>query len=76
MPRASDGREQHTAGGARGLEVSPRGFLEDQLVQRQVRHSSTETGVLTFKVPQTTRLVQLQAAVLPTPPVIGLFSDL
>ena len=53
--------------GAQGLPVSLSGFLENQLLQRQIGNSATETGVLTLKLLQTPGLVNLQAAILPTP---------
>ena len=54
-----------TVSGARGLPVSLSGFLENQLLQRQIGNSATETGVLTLKLLQTPGLVNLQAAIPP-----------
>ncbi len=59
--------------GAQGLPVSLSGFLENQLLQRQIGNSATETGVLTLKLLQTPGLVNLQAAMLPTPTIVILF---
>ena len=59
--------------GAQGLPVSLSGFLENQLPQRQIGNSATETGVLTSKLLQTPGLVNLQAAILPTPTILTLF---
>ena len=52
----------------RGLEVSLGGFLQNQLVQRQVRDSPTKPGILQLKILQSLHLVALQATILLPPP--------
>jgi len=66
-------RRQHgprTRGGARGLEVSPCGFLQDQLVQRQVRDRPAKPRVLSLQFLQPLDLIALQPAVLVAPAII------
>jgi len=46
---------------------------QDQLVQRQIRHRSTEPGVLGLQFLQPLHLVALQAAILIPPSIIGNF---
>ena len=46
---------QHSAGDARGLEVSLGGFLQDQFIQRQIGDGSPEMCVLPFSTRQRTR---------------------
>jgi hypothetical protein len=53
--------------GAKGSVISLGGFLQDQLVERQVRDRLTEPGVLLFKVLDPLDLVRLQAAILLAP---------
>ena len=53
--------------GARGLEVSPRRFLQDQLVQRQIRHRLAQPGILDLQLLQPLHLVELHAAILAPP---------
>ena len=54
----------------RGSEVSRGGFLQDQLLQRQIRYSASQPRILGLEVLQPFDLVALQAAVLLTPPII------
>ena len=63
-------RGPRTRGGARGIEGSPCSFLQDQLVQRQVRDRSTTARVLGFQLLQPLDLVTLQPAVLIAPAVV------
>ena len=53
-----------------GSEVSRGGFLQDQLLQREIRHRSSKTQVLGLEILQPLDLVALQAAVLLSPPVV------
>jgi hypothetical protein len=57
-------------GGARGLEVSPRSLLQDQLVQCQIGHCFAQPAVLELKVLQPLHLLNLQPAVLLTRAVL------
>src|SRR5207244_11427529 len=50
--------------------VSPSRLLQDQLVQRQVRHRTTKPSVLRLEILQALDLVALQAAELLAPAVI------
>src|SRR5690606_22843245 len=45
-------------------------FPQDQFVQRQLRYRLLQPFVLAFEILQPLGLVELQAAVLPAPPVI------
>ena len=54
-------------------QFSLSGFLENQLLYRQIGNSAAETGVLTLKLLQTPDLVNIQAAILSTPPIVTLF---
>src|SRR5262249_28586314 len=58
-------------GDARGLVVSPGCLLQDQLVQRQIRHRTAKPIVLRLEILQPPDLVALQAAELLPPPVVG-----
>jgi hypothetical protein len=49
-------------------------FLQDQLVQRQLRHC-LQTPVLPLKVLQAPHLIDLQPAIQATPPVLALLRD-
>jgi len=60
----------HTRGDVRGLEVSPRGFLQYQLVQRQVRDRPPKPRVLRLQLFQPLNLVALKPAILVTPAVV------
>jgi len=55
--------------GAPGLEVSPRGFFQNLLVQRQVRHRFLQPSVLDLKLLQMLGLVGFHPAVLIPPAV-------
>src|SRR2546421_1218183 len=57
-------------GNARGLEVSPGGLLQNELVQRQIRDRLAQPAVLEFKVLQALHLLALQPAELLAPPII------
>ena len=61
--------------GARGSEVSLGRFLQDQLVQCQVRHCSLQAPVLALELLQVPCLAHLHPAVLPPPPVVRLLGD-
>ena len=51
-PRAADVHAPHNVVGARGSEVSLGRFLQDQLVQCQVRHCSLQAPVLALELLQ------------------------
>ena len=56
----------------RGLEVSLSDLLKDQLIERQVRYSTTQPRVLLLQVLQSLGLIDPQTAILTTPAVITL----
>src|SRR5262249_27635752 len=58
-------------GDARGLVVSPGGLLQDQLVQRQIRHRTAKPIVLRLEILQPLDLIALQAAELLPPAVVS-----
>ncbi len=60
---------------ASGLEVSPGGFLQDQVVQGLIGHQTLQATVLLFQLLQTMDLGHFPAAVFHTPAVVGLFPD-
>ena len=66
---------QHSAGDARGLEVSLGGFLQDQFIQRQIGDGSPEMCVLPLELLEASGLPNLQAAVLLAPPIVRLLGD-
>ena len=74
-PRAADVHAPHNVVGARGSEVSLGRFLQDQLVQCQVRHCSLQAPVLALELLQAPCLAHLHPAVLPPPPVVRLLGD-
>src|SRR5215468_4796495 len=55
---------------ARGLEVSPGGLLQNELVQRQIGNRLAQPAVLELKVLQALHLLGLQPAELLAPPII------
>src|SRR5262249_38071091 len=57
-------------GDARGLEVSPGGLLQNELVQRQIRDGLAQPAVLELKVLQALHLLGFQPAELLAPPII------
>src|SRR5215831_9422898 len=59
-----------THGDARGLEVSPGGLLQNELVQRQIRDGLAQPAVLELKVLQALHLPSFQPAELLAPPII------
>ena len=68
----------HLSGAAhdeRGLEVSPCGFLQDQLVERQIRHSSSQLFILLLEPLQFLQLIYAHSTILLAPAVIGLFNN-
>src|SRR6185437_13171752 len=77
-PRRRDARRHAVAlapaqcrhGDARGLEVSPGGLLQNELVQRQIRDGLAQPAVLELKVLQTLHLLALQPTELLAPPII------
>src|SRR5215813_10778324 len=60
---------------AQGSEVSRSHVLQDLLLQRQLRHQTLQLGVLPLQLFHSLRLIQLQAAVLFSPAVVGLHRD-
>src|SRR5690606_26026220 len=61
---------RRTADDGRGSEVSRGGLFQDQLLERQVRHSLAQPVVLFLELLQPLHLVTLQAAELLAPAVI------
>src|SRR5262245_31701953 len=61
-------------GDARGLEVSPRGLLQNELVQRQIGDRLAQPAVLEFEVLQALHLLNLQPAELLAPAIVGYFA--
>src|SRR5262249_27545608 len=77
-PRGRDAR-RHEGGRAAsrcthreagGLEVSPGGLLQNELVQRQIRDGLAQPAVLELKVLQALHLPSFQPAELLAPPII------
>ncbi len=50
-----------------GLEVSLRGFLQNQLIQREISHGSLQTGILSFQILEPFRLIQFEASIFLAP---------
>src|SRR5262245_20615062 len=67
---AALGPAQCRHGDARGLEVSPGGLLQNELVQRQIGNRLAQPAVLELKVLQALHLLGLQPAELLAPPII------
>ena len=66
----------HTTSAALGAQKFSLGrFLQDQLVQCQVRHCSLQAPVLALELLQAPCLAHLHPAVLPPPPVVRLLGD-
>ena len=53
-----------------GLEVSRRGFLQNQLVQRQISHGPLESRILSFRIFESFRLIELEPSILLTPAIV------
>src|SRR5262249_13228448 len=69
-PTAALAPAQGRHGDAGGLEVSPGGLLQNELVQRQIRDGLAQPAVLELKVLQALHLLALQPAELLAPPII------
>src|SRR5262249_30993435 len=67
---AALGPAQCRHGDARGLEVSPGGLLQNELVQRQIRDGLAQPPVLELKVLQALHLLGFQPAELLAQPII------
>src|SRR5262249_45969934 len=67
---AALGPAQCRHGDARGLEVSPGGLLQNELVQRQIRDCLAQPAILQLKVLEALHLLALQPAKLLAPPII------
>ena len=72
---ASHSSESPSAVGALGLEVSLRGFLQDQRIEREIRHGSLQPGILSLQFLEAFGLIDLEPTVLIAPAVIRLFGD-
>src|SRR5690606_19933139 len=68
--RTSPRHGRRTADDGRGSEVSRGGLFQDQLLERQVRHSLAQPVVLFLELLQPLYLVTLQAAELLAPPIV------
>src|SRR5437868_6219458 len=66
---------QRTSASGKGLVFSPEGFLQDQLVERQLGHRPLEPAVLLLHFLEALGLVELQTAVLAPPAIIALLRD-
>ena len=53
----------------KGLSIFPKGFLQDELVQRQLGYCLLQPIILTLELFQAPGLVDLQAAIF-TPPLV------
>lgn len=73
--QASRSSAPPSAVGALGLAVSLRGFFQDQLIDGQIRHGSLQAAVFPFQFLEAFGLIDLQAAALIAPPIVGLLSD-
>jgi len=62
--KARSSHDRRTHGVGRGLDVSLSGLCKDQLVQRQIRHCSSETIVLSLQLFESLHLIALQGTVL------------
>ena len=60
----------------RGLEVSPCGFLQDQLIEGQIRHRLSQPVILLLKPLQFLQLIYAHSTILLAPAVIGLLRNL
>lgn len=69
------GHDQCRLGGERGSEVSPRGFRQDQLIQRQIRNSTSEPIILLLKALQFLQLIHAHPTVLLPPAAKSLFGN-
>jgi len=66
---------QCICGAWRGLVVSLKGLLQNQLVQRQLRHSLLQTTILSLKFLKTPGLRNLHPTEIFPPTLIGLLRD-
>jgi hypothetical protein len=57
-----------------GLRSSPRGLLQNELVQRQIGDRLAQPAVLEFEVLQALHLLDLQPAELLAPAIVGHFA--
>ncbi len=72
---ASHSSASPSAVGALGLDVSLRGFLQDHLIEREIRHGSLHPGILWLQFLEAFGLIDLQPTVLIAPAVLRLFGD-
>src|SRR5688572_1133743 len=68
-------RDPRTPACGEGLVFSRQSFLQDLLVQRQLRDRLLQTLVLALELFQALGLINLQASVLAPPFVVGLLRD-
>jgi hypothetical protein len=57
------------------LEVSLGGLFQDQLIEGEIGNGPLQAGVPPLQVFEPLDLIHLEAAVLVTPEIIGLFGD-
>lgn len=74
-PRTSPADEQLPPGAWPGLEVSPVQLLEHVNIQGLVGNDPLEPGVLLLQLLRPLGVIGLHAAVLVSPPVVGVFGD-
>jgi hypothetical protein len=75
IPRVRFARDRCSADDARGEEVSPSGFLQNDLIQRQVGDRTAKPLVLFFQVLHPSRLLGSLTANLLASPAMRLFGN-
>jgi hypothetical protein len=65
-------RNERTLAYGKGLVFSLQSFLEDQLVQRQLRDRLLQPGILLLKVLEPLGVVELEATLGAPPPIVTL----
>jgi len=68
-------RARRTLASGKGLVFSLEGFLQDQLVERKLRHRLLQAVVLAFKIFEALGLIELQTAVGSPPTIVALLRD-
>ena len=66
---------QRTCGDVKGSEVSLGRFFQDLFVQREVGNRSLQSGVFLLELLEPFCLVEVESAVLASPPVVGVVGD-
>ena len=71
----SAGRAPRTCGDVKGSEVSPGRFFQDLLVQGEIGHCPLQPCVFLFESLEPFFLIEVESAVLASPPVISVVGD-